>query len=239
MNTIVRPTRRDTPELLDQPQAVLADLSANLRDIRNLNRWFGGTSLALKSVLRLTSGCTSVSVLDVATGSADIPLALWHALRRSGLEPSMVALDSSAEVLAEAAAQLHGAAVELQQGDARALPYPDHAFDIVLCCLALHHFPPHEAVSVLGEMRRVARRGMIVIDLRRGYLAYAGTWLATHTVARNRLTRHDGPLSVLRAYTPEELSGLARRAGIPNPTIKRHIFFRQSLVAGGGPATHG
>lgn len=239
MNTIVRPTRRDTPELLDQPQAVLADLPANLRDIRNLNRWFGGTSLALNTVLRLTAGCTSVSVLDVATGSADIPLALWHALHRSGLEPSMVALDSSPEVLAEAAAQLDGAPVELQQGDARALPYPDHSFDIVLCCLALHHFPPHEAVSVLGEMWRVARRGMIVIDLRRGYLAYAGTWLATHTVARNRLTRHDGPLSVLRAYTPEELSGLARRAGVANPTIERHIFFRQSLVAGGAPATHG
>lgn len=238
MKTIVRPTRRDTPELLDQPQTVLADLPANLRDIRNLNRWFGGTSLALNTVLRLTSGCTSVSVLDVATGSADIPVALWQALHRSGLEPSMVALDSSAEVLAEAAAQLDGAAVELQQGDARALPYPDHSFDIVLCCLALHHFSPHEAVSVLGEMRRVARRGMIVIDLRRGYLAYASTWIVTHTVARSRLTRHDGPLSVLRAYTPEELSGLARRAGVPNPAIERHIFFRQSLVASGGPTTH-
>jgi len=238
MNGIVRPSRRGTPELLDEPHAVLADLSANLRDIRNLNRWFGGTSLALNTVLRLTSGCTAVSVLDVATGSADIPLALWHTLRRAGLEPSIVALDSSAEVLAEAAAQLGGGAVELQQGDARALPYPDDSFDIVLCCLALHHFSPSEATSVLREMWRVARRGIIVTDLRRGYLAYASTWLATRTVARNRLTRHDGPLSVLRAYTPDELSGLARRAGIPNPTIERHIFFRQSLVARGGPTAH-
>ena len=239
MNTIVRPTRRDTPELLDEPHAVLADLPANLRDIRNLNRWFGGTSLALNTVLELTSDCTGVSVLDVATGSADIPLALWHALHRLGLEPFIVALDTSAEVLAEAATHLDGARVELQQGDARALPYPDKSFDIVLCCLALHHFPPQGAVSVLGEMCRVARRGMVVIDLRRGYLAYASTWLATRTVARNRLTRHDGPLSVLRAYTPEELCGLAHRADIPNPTIARHIFFRQSLVARGEPATHG
>jgi len=238
MNTIVRPTRRDTPELLDEPHAVLADLPANLRDIRNLNRWFGGTSLALNTVLRLTSGWASVSVLDVATGSADIPLALWRALHRSGVEPSIVALDSSAEVLAEAVSQLDGAPVELKHGDAQLLPYPDNSFDIVLCCLALHHFSPEGAVSVLGEMWRVARRGMIVIDLRRSYLAYAGTWLATRTVARNRLTRHDGPLSVLRAYTPEELCGLARRAGIPNPTIKRHAFFRQSLVGFGGQTTH-
>lgn len=119
----------------------------------------------------------------------------------------------------------------LIRGDARRLPFADGAFDAVSLCLALHHFDPDEAAVVLREMQRVARSAMVVIDLHRNVAAYAGVWLLTRTMARNRLTKHDGPLSVLRAYTVPEVRELARVAGIPGAHVRWHAPARLSLVA--------
>jgi hypothetical protein len=67
---------------------------------------------------------------------------------------------------------------------------------------------------------------LIVSDLRRSRLAYAGVWLGTHLVCRSPFTRHDGPVSVRRAYTLDELRALSRRAGCVNMRWVRRPFFR-------------
>src|SRR5688572_5042617 len=68
-------------ELLDQldHQAPVDALRGNLRDIRRANRWFGGTRAVvttLAPLLRTQDATVPLSILDVATGSADIPIAL-------------------------------------------------------------------------------------------------------------------------------------------------------------------
>lgn len=225
-------TRRDAAELLDDPAKVPGDLAGNLADIRRLNRWFGGTRLALKFVLPQLSPRRATSILDVATGSADIPLALLDLGRRHRCEVEITAADISPEILEEARRYVGTADVRLVPADARRLPWPNRRFDVVLCSLALHHLDPTDASTALAEMWRVTNRRLIVLDLSRGYLAYAGTWLVTHSVARNQLTRHDGPLSVLRAYTAAELREFARRTGLGEAVrVTRHPFFRLALVA--------
>lgn len=223
------PSRVNRAELLDDPAAVANYLDANLRDIRHLNRWFG----ALRTIDALCAPflLDRCSVLDVATGSADIPIVLRARAARRGVRIEVTGLDRSAEVLRAAAATSGAQDIRLVQGDALKLPFPDQSYDVVMCNLALHHFSPPDAIRVLREMARVARRAVIVLDLERSYLGYLGVWAATRTVARNRLTRHDGPLSVLRAYTREELAALARDAGLSAGCIRRHPFFRLSLVA--------
>ena len=81
-------------------------------------------------------------------------------------------------------------------------------------------------------MRRVAGITPIVCDLSRSYLAYAGTWVFAHTITRNRLTRHDAPLSVQRAYEPHEAVAIARDAGWGAPRVRREPFFRMTLTDG-------
>src|SRR5690606_18049428 len=104
--------------------------------------------------------------------------------------------------------------IVLARHDARSIPLPDGAFDIVLCSLSLHHFPPDDAVRVLREMHRLSRTGFILNDLRRSRGGHIAAWIAAHLTTRNRLTRNDAPLSVRRAYTLDELEELLARAGI-------------------------
>jgi hypothetical protein len=102
----------------------------------------------------------------------------------------------------------------------------------VLLSLTLHHFEHADQIRALREAARVARRSVIVNELERCRPNYWGARLLAATRwRRNRLTRHDGPLSVLRAFTPAELAGLAAEAGLGECTVDRRYFFRLVLRA--------
>jgi SAM-dependent methyltransferase len=115
-------------------------------------------------------------------------------------------------------------------GDALRLPFADGSFDLTLCTLTLHHFPDDDAVRLVSEMARVARAAVLVSDLERTRLNYLGARALAATVWRgNRLTRHDGPLSVRRSFTAAELEDVGRRAGLSNVRVRRHIPWRVVL----------
>ncbi|HET9660199.1 MAG TPA: methyltransferase domain-containing protein [Thermomicrobiales bacterium] len=224
--------RSDAAELMDGDGFTAAELTANFRDIRRVNRWFGGISAILGALPELVpAGATTFSLLDIATGVADIPLAIQQWCAARGLAVEITATDIEPKMLALASAQIAGTSgIHLRQADARAMPFASHSFDVVTCSLALHHCDPADAVQVLREMDRICRRGFIVNDLRRSALAYGATWLASRLTTRNRLTRHDGPLSIQRAYTPTELRALLDEAGVADAEVRISPWFRMVAV---------
>lgn len=199
---------------LDDPGA----LAGNLRDLARVNRWLGGVRLSVAGIERLAPGSGPLTILDIGTGGGDIPLALVDHGRATGRHITVTAIDERPEVLTAAVRSTPrlGTTGELtlHVGDGRALPYPDDAFDIAHCSLLLHHLEPGEARLVLGEMRRVARLGVVVNDLVRGRRNWLGAWLLGHTLTGNPYTRHDAPLSVRRAYAVTELTELVTAAGL-------------------------
>ncbi len=220
-------------ELLDAPVADPRLLARNLRDIRRINRFLGWTSLVVHTVAQTVARerLQNCSLLDIATGSADIPLAIARWARRQQLQLAITATDLSEQVLAAAQANCAGVSeITLERQNALALSYKDQSFDLALCSMALHHFSPDDAPTLLRELARVARRAVIVSDLQRSLSAYLGAWLLTHTLMPNQLTRHDAPVSVRRAYTPQELHALADAAGLHTASIRTVFPFRQVLV---------
>jgi hypothetical protein len=98
-----------------------------------------------------------------------------------------------------------------------------------MCNLALHHFDPPSAIALLAELRRVSRITPVVTDLQRSRLAYTAVFAFTRVFTLNRLTRHDGPLSARRAYTPGEAIELARKAGWTEPSVRNCGVIRMVL----------
>jgi SAM-dependent methyltransferase len=226
--------RREAEELLDQAGHDPAELSANLRDIRTVNRLAGGVATVLRHLPGLLSDIPRgrpVEILDLATGCGDIPLSLVAWANRQDRPLHLTVTDNSPQILAEARRTLADVpGVSFAVCDARTVPMPAQSFDLVLCSLSLHHFAPEEAVQVLREMDRLSRTGFILNDIRRCLAGYVAAWGASRVATRNRLTRHDMPLSVLRAYTPDELRALLRQAGIPDATVTTHPLFRMAAV---------
>lgn len=223
------PRAENAPELLDEPVHDRHELEQSLDHVAAVNRWLGGVrALLLHLEPLLTDGAR---LLDVGTGSADLPRRIAQAARRQQLEVRITAADLHPQMREIAAARCAGySEIEIDEADALALKYPDSSFDIATLSLTLHHFDGDEQLRVLRELARVARV-VIVNDLRRNRLNYLGAKLLGLTCWRvNRLTRHDGPLSVLRAFTPGELLQLSERAGLQG-RVYTHYFQRVVLVA--------
>jgi len=229
-------SRATGTELLDGGGYSQDEARGTLADLRRYNRWFGGTAAALGALGRLweDSGRPSrLTVLDVATGTGDIPAAIARWAGARGIHVTATGLDQNGDVLKEARASLAGTPVSLVGGDAQALPLVSQSIDVVLCCTFLHHLDGlsegDPLVRALAEMRRVARLGVIVIDLQRTPLAGRLVGLATTLTSTNRLTRHDGALSVRRALTPAELLKAAERAGLSGAVVRRVGPVRMAL----------
>jgi ubiquinone/menaquinone biosynthesis C-methylase UbiE len=229
----------DVPELLDGPLDDPVALAHNLRDLRRINRWLGGARLTAAAIEALAAHRAEVSILDVGTGGADIPMALLAAdakarTRRRSLR--IVGLDSRQEVL-DAAVRAAPAVrttdgLTMRLGDGRSLPYPDDTFDIVHASLVLHHLDGDDAPALLREMDRVARLGIIVNDLDRSRPAWIGAWLLGHLLTGDRYTRHDAPLSVRRAYRASETVAMLRACGLaPVRTIRGRFGHRYAIAA--------
>jgi SAM-dependent methyltransferase len=226
----------DTPEHLDGPLTDQDILAGNLRDLRRINRFFGGVALSRRAIDALIgTGLAPIRVLDVGTGGADIPVALLAAWRRRGVEARITAVDSRPEVLRAAIAErpLVGRIPELELAVAEglALPYADASFDVVHASLLLHHFEPPQAEVLIREMSRVASAGIVLNDLARGRVAWLGAWLLVHAATGNGFTRHDGPLSVRRAYTLPEARALLGRAGLRIVDVERGLLGRWAVAA--------
>ncbi len=231
------PSRSEQDEILDGDTQDADELAQNFRDIQRVNQLLGGTSTVLRHLLALLASVPEdrpATILDLATGSGDIPLAIARWAERRDRAVTIVATDFSEDILALARKQLAGLPnVTVERYDARDVPRPDGQFDVVLCSLSLHHFAPDDAIQVLREMDRLATGGFILNDLRRGRLGYVAAWVAARLTTRNRLTRNDAPLSVRRAYTVDELADLLQRAGVENAKITTHRWFRMAAVRRG------
>jgi ubiquinone/menaquinone biosynthesis C-methylase UbiE len=226
----------DAVELLDGPLDDPAALAGNLRDLGRMNRRLGGVDVSAAAIDALAAHRDELTMLDVGTGGADIPVALIERARARGRRLRVVGVDSRPEVLAAAVranpaiAALDG--LELHVGDGRALRYPDRSFDVAHASLVLHHLDADGAVEVLREMGRVARLGVVINDLQRSRLGWIGAWLIVHLLTRNPLTRNDAPLSVRRSYRPTEMAGMLRAAGlIPVRTVRGAFGQRYAIAA--------
>jgi ubiquinone/menaquinone biosynthesis C-methylase UbiE len=171
-------------------------------------------------------------VLDVGTGGGDVPRALVRWARRAGRPIRVFALDrdpATARVARELARGYPEIAV--LQGDAVDLPVRGESVDVITSSLTLHHLDERSAVRHLAEMDRAARGGLVVNDLARSRTAYALVWLVTRVLAANRMSRHDGPVSVRRAYAGEELRALCDKAGLADARILHYApLLRRCVV---------
>jgi 2-polyprenyl-3-methyl-5-hydroxy-6-metoxy-1,4-benzoquinol methylase len=238
---ILVPPRRRGIELLEEPGVDPALVRRSLADVTRSNRLFGGTRAVIAEIHELLgrtdsplagnptlrdvgtdAGARRLTLLDVGTGAGDIPAQAHRLAHDLGVTLTTFGLDES-ETLAAASGAMLTASI---RGDARAIPCASSSVDIVTCSQVLHHFPDDQALQVIRELDRVARRRVIISDLRRSWLAAAGIWLASYPLGFHPVSRHDGVVSVMRGYTPDELSRLVVAALRRAPTVHRRIGFR-------------
>jgi ubiquinone/menaquinone biosynthesis C-methylase UbiE len=213
------------PELLDTDSGTPAEIATALSDLRNINQWFGGvdTTQSMISEVARKMSASSLSMLEVAAGAGYVPLSARARLRESGLTLQVTLLD-------RAHSHLNKNGNSAVVGDALSLPFANESFDVVSCCLFIHHLEPREIFQFVNEAVRVCRVAVIINDVVRDPIHLALVYLSL-PLYRSRLTHHDAPASVRRAYTVAEMHQMLEQTAAATVRVERHPLFRMGAIA--------
>ncbi|HET9295095.1 MAG TPA: methyltransferase domain-containing protein [Gemmatimonadales bacterium] len=214
-------------ELLDDLQADPDAVRLSLHNITRANRWFGGQAAAAWGIARLLGDVprgATVSLLDIGTGSGDLPHAVVRWAARRGVVLKAVGLER--HPVAAALARQSGLPTIL--ACASRLPVRRRGVDVVLISQVAHHLTPEGAAGLFQAASEIARRGVVVADLRRSALALNAFRVGARMLRFDALTIADGVTSVRRGFTEAGLVTLLARAGI-SADVRRRPGFR--LVA--------
>jgi len=218
-----------TLELMDRPQPISAELERDLRNLRRLNCWFGSHALISCFLQRWIKPGARLHIVDLATGSGDIPRLIADYARRVGADVRIDALDQQAATL-EIAGKLSADYPNIAFVEANILEWePPQPYDIALCTLALHHFSEPDAVKVLRRCRELSRNFVLVSDLRRSRFGTIGVYVLTATIFSEPMTKYDARLSMARAFSFSEMRDLAERAAWKEFGHEAFRFARQAI----------
>ena len=214
-----------------------------LRALETINLWLGGIRATLGHLERFSRRWEPgaiIRMIDWGTGGADVPRAIVRWARRRGFRVDITAVDNNPVVIACARRACAGyPEIQVVEGDclpSPLLPLPEGEgwgeapFDYALSSLTLHHLSDAQILDLLKRSDRVARRGLIMNDLKRSARAWAWIWALSRVFGADPIVCADGPLSVRRAFTRADLDGLARQAGLPYLKVSAHFGYRLTLA---------
>ena len=209
--------RSNEPERIDTGDYTPEEYETFLKEIAFINRYFGDKRALEKTLLSEieSNDLREFSVLDVGCGSGELLRIIAEFAARSGRDASLIGVDLnsiSSDTTRDASRAF--SQIASVQGDAMHLPLADNSVDYAISSLFFHHLTDDQIVVVLREMSRVARMGIVIIDLHRDLMPYIGYKVLCFVFRISELVRHDGSLSIKKGFRPEELQQLGSSAGL-------------------------
>lgn len=223
-------------ELIDLPDCAPALAASGYRFMATVNRWFGGTRIVrqflAEQTVRLPRGSDSVRILDIGSGSCDIPLAVSRWARAQRMPLQITCLETAASAVDIARARLEQAAdpnVHLLQQDVFS-HQPAQPYDLAVASMCFHHFSDEQILDLVQRLRGCVRSGLLINDLRRSVPALAGAALLLAVTGAPAGVRHDALLSIRRGFKADELSSLLRRLPGVSVRVTHELWFRIAAV---------
>jgi ubiquinone/menaquinone biosynthesis C-methylase UbiE len=223
------PRRRES-EWMDDDGVAEGELRRSLRFIQRINSTLGYTRSIIHHLESFSKrwGGTRIDIIDLATGSADIPRAVLAWAHERNLDVHITAVDRHPVTARVAAEGTPDPSLRIVQADVFNLPFADRSFDYALSAMFLHHLDEPQIVNVLRTMDRLARHGIIAADLLRHRRALA--WIRLFTAFSPAMIRHDAVTSVRQALTKPEILALRDEAGVGYASYHRHFGHRFVLA---------
>ncbi|HEY3371821.1 MAG TPA: methyltransferase domain-containing protein [Prolixibacteraceae bacterium] len=224
--------RSSQSELMDAPDIPSQLIHKNLGELDILNRYLGGHSISMEGLKQLMVDREKVyHIVDLGCGSGDVLkyIAKWarsnqYLVKLTGVDRNSVAIDYLVKNCSEFP-EINGIV-----SDYKDYLESDPKIDIVHCSLFCHHLNNQELLDLFQYLKSYTRDGFVLNDLQRSPIAYYSVWFLTRLLNGTVLSRHDGPVSVLRAFTRKELYRLLHQADLNESSIQWRWAFRFLVV---------
>ena len=227
--------RNTAPELLDRPDCDPALAAASYRFMETVNSLFGGNRLVRRFLAAETAGCqiaTPLRILDIGSGSCDIPLALSQWARTHGLPLHFTCLelaDHAVTIARQKLARAQNSAVELLQEDIFTHE-PAEPYDFAVASMCFHHFSNAQILTLLQRLQGFVRKSLLINDLQRSPLADLAARLLLTSTRAPAGVRHDALLSIQRGFRVHELKALFGQLDSMTATVVPALWFRIAAI---------
>lgn len=226
------PSRSTEPEWLDDLNISGPQLEESLRDLELFNRYLGGHRALLRGVERALPWLPQrrLRLVDIGCGRGDGLRALSRWSRKKGVALDLVGLDANGATIEQARKQSHDfPEIRYVTGDAFGADLQRLQPDLVTASLIFHHFSTATLAERLPRLLEHAP-AIVVADLHRHRVAHASFRALTKVLRNCPMTRHDGAVSIRRAFTREELTELIAPLDLRHWSIHWSFAFRYELL---------
>ena len=227
--------RNTATEFLDRPDCDPALAAASYRFMEVVNSRFGGCRLVRRFLAAETGGhrvATPLRILDIGSGSCDIPLALSQWARTHDLPLHFTCLemaDHAIDIARQQLARTRNSAVELLQEDVFTHD-PAEPYDCAVASMCFHHFSDDQILALVQRLRRFVRKSLLINDLRRSPMAGLAARLLLTSTRAPAGVRHDALLSIRRGFRVHEMKALLGQLDGTTATVAPALWFRIAAI---------
>jgi 2-polyprenyl-3-methyl-5-hydroxy-6-metoxy-1,4-benzoquinol methylase len=234
-------TQRSTDlEIMDDLACSGEVVNQTLRELEFINRWLGGNRVTLVAVRELLQSRKSmksapVSIVDLGCGGGDMLKHIADLGRRLGIPMKLLGIDANPNIIGFAIENCSDyPEIMFETANVLSEDFAARSYDIVVGTLFFHHFDDSTLITLLSQLRKQVRVGIVINDIHRHWLAYHSIRLLTRLFSSSSMVRFDAPLSVRRAFRRSEWESLLAGAGASKFTIRWKWAFRWQIQV---PAT--
>lgn len=226
--------RATETEFLDKADCDPALAAASYRFMERINGCFGGIRVVRRYLAAETAGhrvdALPLRILDIGSGSCDIPLAVSRWARARDMPLHFTCLEMAGPAADIARRQLAWAgnpAVQLLQEDIFT-HQPSEPYDFAVASMCCHHFSDAQILALVQRLRGFVRRSVLINDLRRSRLASLA--VRVPLIGARAGVRHDALLSIRRGFNGAELTALLRQLDRVEVSVAAARWFRIAAI---------
>jgi 2-polyprenyl-3-methyl-5-hydroxy-6-metoxy-1,4-benzoquinol methylase len=229
--------RSSKKELVDDLALDDAALTQNLRELEAVNHWLGGRTTLISALTEVHQRhsrvlqAKTITIGDLGCGGGDLLRAVHAWAKAKQLSVELIGIDANPFMVRYAVEKSRTfSKIRFTTANVLSDAFKTMRFDIVCLNTFCHHLSDAELIKLFKQLGTQTGTAIIVNDLHRHWIAYLSIKWISRLLNFSYLARHDGPLSVLRAFRKRELIDLIKRADFDCYRIRWRWPFRWQVI---------
>ena len=214
---------------MDDPNVDEATLKAALAEVTRVNKYLGGQQVTLEGLRYFFDRFPQkgYTILDVGCGDGAMLRSIANFARKHSIAVKLIGIDINPKSISLAQKRSQDfPELSFQVQDVFKLNETHLEIDIITSTLTMHHFTDTEILKFLAQFLKLANLGIVINDLQRSTIAYRLFQAYSRVFVRSAMARHDGLISIERAFTKNELLSFTSKLGVQSFSIKWRWAFR-------------
>ncbi len=235
--------RSNEKELIDDLELDNDALRQNLEELALINKYLGGNQVTTSGLNHLISDFekdgkstienpkSEIKIADLGCGGGDMLMVMADWAKKRGINAQFIGIDANDFMIdfgTKRTANYQN--ISYLHQDIYSDEFKEKSFDIVTMTLFCHHFSDESLITLLQQLKKQTRIGIVINDIHRHWFAYHSIAWITKLFLKSYLVKNDAKLSVWRAFVREDLEKIIQKSGFTKCSIRWKWAFRWEVV---------